>query len=99
MRLVVSYLLSTATVGLVDGRLHAVGDAICIEDDQPMHITSGTSRRLRERAVRAEEALLVRIKDRHERHLGEVQSLTKQVDADQDIVSALTQAVHNLDSL
>ena len=48
---------------------------------------------------RAEEALLVGVEDRHQRHLGQVEALPQQVDADEHVVLAEAQVAEDLDAL
>ncbi len=54
--------------------------------------------RLDERGARAQEALLVGVQDRHQGHLGQVQALAQQVDADQDVVLTGAQLAQQLDA-
>src|SRR6187399_2366833 len=51
------------------------------------------------RASRAKESLLVGIEDRHEGHLGQVEPLAKEVDADEDVVNAEPKIAEDLDPL
>ena len=52
-----------------------------------------------ERTAVAQKALFVGIKDRHERYLGQVEALTKQVDAHKDVDLALAQCPQDLDAV
>ena len=45
-----------------------------------------------------QEALLVGVEDRHEAHLGEVEALPQQVDADKDVVLAQPKLAEQLDT-
>ena len=47
---------------------------------------------------RPQEALLVGVEDRHQRDLGQVETLTQQVDADQHVVLAEPQLPQQLDA-
>ena len=51
------------------------------------------------RAFRAQEALLVGIEDRDERHLGQVEPLAQQVDADEHVELAEAQIANDLRAL
>ncbi|CAM5515778.1 hypothetical protein SCYAM73S_08673 [Streptomyces cyaneofuscatus] len=62
------------------------------------HVTGGAADGLDERGAGAQEALLVGVEDGHEGHLGEVEALTQQVDADQDVVLAGAQLAQQLDA-
>ena len=46
----------------------------------------------------AQEALLVGVEDRHQRHLGQVEALAEQVDADQHVELAQAQLAQDLDA-
>ena len=48
---------------------------------------------------RAQEALLVGVEDRHQRHLGQVEALPQQVDADQHVELAEAEVAEDLDAL
>jgi hypothetical protein len=54
---------------------------------------------LDERSLGAQEAFLVGVQDRDQRHLGQVQALAQQVDADQHVVLAQAQVAQDLDAL
>jgi len=51
----------------------------------------GAADGLDERALRSQEPFLVRIEDRHQRHLGQIQAFAQQVDSDQDVEFAQAQ--------
>ena len=97
--LVVGQLLLAAAVGLVDGLLHALGDAVGIHDDPSVEVSRGPAHRLGERPVRAQESLLVGIEYGHKRYLGQVEPLAQQVHADEHIVDAGPQVVENADAV
>ena len=61
-----------------------------------MLISRSAADGLDERGLRAEKSLLVRIEDGNQRYLGNIESLTQQVDADKHIVHAETQIAHQL---
>ena len=52
-----------------------------------------------ERPRGAQEALLVGVEDRDQRHLGQVEAFAQQVDADQHVVHAEPQVAQDLDAL
>ena len=54
---------------------------------------------LDQRALGAQEAFLVGVEDRHQRHLGHVEALAQQVDADQHVELAQAQVADDLDPL
>ena len=49
------------------------------------------------RAATAKETLLVRVENRHECHLGQIETLTEQIHADQHVVLAQTKLADDLD--
>ena len=64
-----------------------------------MLIPCSPSDRLQETAFVAKETLAVRIKNRHQTHFGDVKTLTKQIDADDDIDVAVSKSVDDLRAL
>ena len=96
---VVSYLFLTMTVGLVYGALHAAGNRVTVEDGLAVNIAGGAADGLDKGAVAAQEALLVGIEDGHKRHLGQVESLTQQVDTHQHIEHTHAQVTHDFHAL
>ena len=96
MFLVVAYLLLPSAQRLVDGQLHRGGDSVRIHNHLAVHVSCRTARGLRQTAVTAQESLLVSIEDGHERHLGQVETLSQQVHAHEHIVVAQTQVVEYL---
>ena len=74
--------------GLVDRQPHRVGDLVGVHDDLARHVARRAADRLDERAVVAQEALLVGVEDRDERDLGQVEALAQQVDADEHVEDA-----------
>ena len=63
----------------------------------PDDVARGPADGLDQRGARAQEALLVGVEDRHQRHLGQVQALAQQVDADQHVELAQPQLAQQLD--
>ena len=97
--LVVGDLLRPAPLGLVDGAPHGTGDLVGIEDHLAVRVARGAADGLDERAVGTQEALLVGVEDGDQRHLGDVQALAQQVDADQHIELAEAQVADDLHAL
>jgi hypothetical protein len=60
------------------------------------HVAGGPADGLDQRGSAAQEALLVSIQDRHQRHLGQVQPLTEQVDPDEHVELAQPQLPEQL---
>ena len=96
MGLIERILQSAAAFGFVHRALHRRRDAVRIQHDHAVLISCGAADGLDERGLRPEKTLLVRIENGNERHLGNVETLTQQVDADQHIVHTETQIAHQL---
>ena len=58
---------------------------ICIHDDMTFTVTCRTSNGLDQGCLRTQESLLVRIQDRYQRDLWNIQTFTKQVDTHQHV--------------
>ena len=96
---VVGQLFHAAAFRLVDGLLHGRCYLLGVEDNAAVHVARGAASRLRERAGRAQEALLISIEHRHKRHFGQIQTLAQQVHAHEHAVNAPPQVFHNLHAL
>ena len=96
---VVGALDVAATAHLGDGALHRAGHPVGVEDRPAVQVARGAAAGLDQRAVGAQEALLVGVEDRHQRHLGQVEPLAQQVDAHQHVEVAEPQAAQDLDPL
>src|SRR6266550_6137592 len=96
---VVGELDLTPALGLADGRLHGVGDAVGVHQDGPIHVARRSPDRLDQRGPGAEEPFFVGVEDRDQRHLGEVEPLPEQVDPDQDVELAEPEIPDDLDPL
>ena len=97
--LVKRHLDLATTACLVYGLAHGVSHRVGIHDDLALGVARRTSDCLDERTAVAQKALFVGIKDRHERYLGQVEALTKQVDAHKDVDLALAQCPQDLDAV
>ncbi len=97
--LVVRQLLDAATLGLAHGFFHGLGDAVGIQNRPPVQVAGCAADGLDQAALGPQEAFLVRVQNRHQRHLGNVQALAQQVDAHQHIKSAQAQVSQNFHPL
>ena len=70
---------------LFDGGRHRVGDVVGVHDDLAVQVPRRAARRLDQRGAGAQISFLVRVEDRDQRYLGNVEALTEQVDADQAV--------------
>lgn len=61
-------LQGAAPLGLLDRHLHRVGDGIAVENDLAVEVARRAADGLDQRAGRAQEALFIRIQNRHQRH-------------------------------
>ncbi len=78
-----------AAFRLLDRPLHRLGDAVRVQDHLAAQIARRPPAGLDQRALASKETLLVGVQDPHERHLGEVESLTEEIDPDQDVEDPL----------
>ena len=82
----------------LDRVAHGRGHLVRVHVDLAGDVAGRAADRLDQRAAAAQEALLVGVEDRHQRHLGQVEALPEQVDADQHVVVALAQLLEQLDA-
>ena len=92
-------LLFAAAIHLGDRPPHRVGDLVAVEDHATAGVAGGAARGLDERALAPQEPLLVGVEDGDERHLGQVQSFTQQVDAHEHVEVGEAQAAQDLHAL
>src|SRR5436190_10414260 len=86
-------------VRLGDGAAHRVRDLVGVHDHLTVDVAGGATHGLDQRRVGAQEALLVGVEDRHQRHLGKVEALTQQVDTDEHVELAEAKRAQDLDPL
>ena len=99
MGFVESVLQAAAALRFVHGAAHGVGNGIGIEDHQALGISRGAADGLNQTGLTAEEALLIRIEDRHQRHLGQVETFTQEVNTHQHIELTKAQVADDLHTL
>src|SRR4030095_14306504 len=71
---VIGALLGAAALGLVEGLLHRVGDAVGVEDDAAVDVAGGAAGGLDQRGLAAQEALLVGVEDGDQGDLRQVET-------------------------
>lgn len=98
MLLVILDLLRPPALCLVNSAPHGVGNLVSIHNNLAIDITGGTTGSLRQRAVIAQEALLVGIENSHKAYLRQVKTLTQQVHAHNDVIIPFAQVIENLNS-
>src|ERR1022692_3895899 len=64
---------------------HAVRHHVGVQNGVPLHVPRPPPHVLDQRARRSQEPFLIRVQDRHQRYLRQVQTFAQQVDADQHI--------------
>ena len=97
--LVICVLNLTAAGSFFHGRAHGGGYFIGVEKHPAFGVSRGTADGLNKARLRAEEALLVRVQDRNQRHLGKVQTLAQKVDANQHVELCHAQIADDLHAL
>ena len=85
MLLIVRLLQLPAAHCLLHRAAHGIRDHIRVHDDMALRISCSTANCLNQRYLRTQESFLICIQNRHERYLRNIQSLPKQIDADQHI--------------
>jgi hypothetical protein len=96
---VVRFLDRPAALGFLDREPHRIRDGIGVHDRAPVHVARRPADGLNQRSAGTQEPFLVRIEDRDERHLGQIESLTQEVDPDEHVEFAAPEVPQNLDSL
>src|SRR3954452_25279307 len=97
--LVVGDLDRPAAGRLLDRRAHRRRLLVGVHEHGALDVARRAPDRLDERRLAAEEAFLVGVEDGHQRHLGEIEALAQEVDADQHVVLAELQLADDLDAL
>ena len=95
--LVVGELDGAAAVRLVERAVDRLGHLVGVHQHLAVRVPRRAADRLDERGLPAQEALLVRVEDRDQRHLGQVEPLAEQVDADEHVVVAEPELADDLD--
>src|SRR5438477_402457 len=80
-------------------RLSSAALGVGVEHGAAVEMARRAAHGLNERAGGPQETLLVGVENRHERHLGQVQSLAQQVDADQNVEFTEPQAADDFGPL
>ena len=88
-----------AAIRLANGPLHRIGHAVGVQDHLGVDVAGGPADRLNQRRLAAQEAFLVRVENRHQRHLRQIEPLAQQVDADQHVERPFAQFAQNLHAL
>ena len=70
-----------------------------VQDRVPVHVARGAADGLNQRSRRTQEAFLVGVENRDQRHLGQIEPFAQQVDADQHVELAAPQIAQDLDAL
>ena len=96
MGLVVGLLNRASAVCLIDGLLHGIGDHVRIHDNPAVGISRGSSHSLNQGGLRAEESLLIRIQNRHQGDLRNIQALPQEIDSHQHVEHIQAHVADNL---
>ena len=92
-------LLRAPAIRLVHRALHRARDPIGVQDRRAAHVARRAADRLDQRALRAQEAFLVRVEHGDERDLRQVEALAQQVDAHEHVELSEPQIAHDLHAL
>src|SRR5262249_52307151 len=96
---VVSGLLFAAAVGFPDGALDRAGLLVGVQNRLAVEVARGPADGLDERALGAQETLLVGIQNADKGHLRQIEPLAQQVDANEDVEDAQAQVADDLSAL
>jgi len=77
-----------ASFDFVDRATHRRGGVVRVQDRHAVQVMRGAADGLDQRAFLTQQAFLVGVQDRDQRHLRQVQALAQQVNADQDAIFA-----------
>ena len=80
-----------AAIGFADGAPHGVRHCIRVENCASFYVPRCPAHGLDQRPGRPQEPFLIRIENRYQRNLRQVQPLAQQIDADQHVEFALAQ--------
>ena len=83
--LVVLLLNRAAAIGFVYSPLHRISDGIRVENHLAVHVSCRTTGSLYERPFGSEETFLVGVQNSHQRHFGQIESLTQKIDTHQHV--------------
>ena len=92
-------LLVATPLGFTNGPLHRLGHFVGVQNGAAFQIASRTSDGLNQAALGTQKPLFVGVQDGHQRHLGQVQTFTQQIDAHQHIKRAQAQVAQNFHPL
>ena len=99
MLLIIRLLKAAAAVGFRNRPIHAFCHDIGIHNDAPLGISCRTPNGLNQRGFGTQEALLICIQNGNQTDLGDIQTLTQKVDADQHIKDIHTQITNDFQTL
>ena len=85
MLIIVGLLDLPPAVCLVDGPLHGISHHVRVHDHMAFGVARGAAYRLDQGGLTPEEAFLVRVQDRHQGDLRDVQALSQEVDTHQHV--------------
>src|SRR4051812_36074459 len=99
MSLVVLPLNLSTAIRLLDGLPHRIRHPVCVHDHVAIRMSRGSPDRLDEGALREKVSLLIGVENRNQAHFGKVETFSKQVDTNHDVVHAETQVPKHINSL
>ena len=99
MLFVVALLFLAAALRFANRFRHRRGDFVTVQNRFTVDVTRRTADGLDQGAFRTQEALFVRIQNRHQRDFRHIQTFSQQVDPHQHVKLAQTQIADNLHAL
>ena len=85
MFFIISFLYFTPSCSFINCVLHRLADAICIHDNPAVLVTCSSAYSLNKRGLCTKKSLFVRIQNRNKSDFRNIQSFSKQVNADEHV--------------
>ena len=99
MFLVIGKLDCATALSLLNCKTHGVGNLVGIHDYSAIKISGSTTHSLRKRTVASQKSLLVSIEYCYKRYFRKIETLSKQVDTDENIICAEAQVIKNTNTV
>ena len=99
MFLVIGKLDCATALSLLNRKAHGVGNLVGIHDYSAIKISGSTTNSLRKRTVTTQKTLFVGIKYCYKRHFRKIETLSKQVDTDENIICTGAQIIKNTNTV
>ena len=96
MFFIICHLHFTSSLRLIQCCTHGICDRICVHDNMPFCITGRTADRLDQRRLGTQKSFFIRVQDRNQCDLRNIQSFPQKINADQNIEYVQAHISHDL---